>query len=152
MKKIVILLTALFCLFCSDAFSAYDNTATCTPYTVDNEIVTYTCAFTDSVAGSATEEFRINADDKAGRIIGIRWESASEDCDIWGSESVDALATDADTLFHFTEINLGYSPELSSPIIYYNTLGEAYLYITVKNDGAIATGTSAILKVIYERY
>jgi len=149
MKKV--LLAILMVLFSTSVWGDYDNTAVCTPYTIDNERTGYSCAFDNSVAGSATEEFRINADASKGRIVEIYWESASEDCDIWISESVDASATDADTIYVNTAINLGMGDGLSPVLSYYNTLGEAWLYVTVKNDGAIATGASAILKIVYDR-
>ena len=151
MKK-VLLAIMMIGLFYGSAFAAYDNTAVCTPYSVDNQEVKYSCAFVDSVAGSATEEFRINADAAAGHITEVYWESASEDCDVWIAESVDALVTDADTIISFDQANLGYSPQIPTPRSYFNTSSEMYLYVTVKNDGAIATGTSAILKITYRRY
>ena len=149
MKRV--LLAILMVLFSTSVWGAYNNTAVCTPYTIDNNRTGYSCAFTDSVAGSATEEFRINADASKGRIVEVYWESASEDCDIWISESVDAIATDADTIYHNTAINLGMSDGLSPQLSYYNTSGEYYLYVTIQNDGAMATGMKAILKIVYDR-
>jgi len=151
MKK-VLLAVILVCLFNGMAFAQYDNTAVCTKSDGDGEFVEYSCAFVDSVAGSATEEFRINADDNTGKIVGYRWESASEALMFWIANSVDETITGKDTIINpATAINLGRAENYSPFVPYLNTLGEKWLYVTVQNDGAIATGVNAILILIYER-
>ena len=149
MKRIV-LVVVLVLMSVSFSFGAHDNTAVCTPSSVDKYIEIHSCAFVDSVAAGITEEWKIISDAPTGRLIGWRWEAASEDLDWWLSEEVDSLATDtSETILHITGINLGEGEILPAPLPYISDGG--FIYVTVKNDGAIATGTSAILILIYER-
>lgn len=133
---------------------AYDNeVGSTTKVTIDNKRTQYTYVLGNTVAASGSEEFRLPADAVKGKIVEIYFESASEDCDIFISESDDGVATALETILYLQNINLGYSPELAVPRYYYNRDDAAYLYLTVTNaSGSTTTGTGATLKLTYERY
>lgn len=108
---------------------------------------------TNVVATSASETFKIEALGYKGGITEIYFRSSSTNCDVYVSEVDEAAATDSTTIIYITDIDVGYSPELSVSRRYRNRDGtnDKYLYFTISNQGGGATGDWDLI-ITYERY
>ena len=102
----------------------------------------YTYASTQDVTNAADWVAKINTPEVYGNIVEIAFESTSPDCDVWVSEADIKAKTDIQTVIAMDSINLGFKPELNSPVYFHNkdTAETNALYVTVSNKSATGTG------------
>jgi Fe-S cluster assembly iron-binding protein IscA len=107
---------------------------------------------TDTIATDGEKEYKLDLGPRngTGAIYEVYYRSASTDCDVWLSEVEGAAATDTETLIYMKNINVGYSPELTTRRFYINRDNPKsnHLYLTISNNtgGEITTWDFTITK------
>ena len=150
MKKLLAVLAMV--MFCGTAF-AYDYAATGSCVDVSTSEYLLQCTYSSAsatpelgagqVATGANKVIRLTMPSAFGNIRQSYFQSSSLDCNYWVSESDAEAATSVETILYVTGVNLGGGVDPSNPIPYSNkdTVMGDYLYLTINNDSATATGT-----------
>jgi len=152
MKKILLTI-CLVLMWCSVSFGqATPLAATSSPKVWKNPTV-YQYRYTvPTLASGATAVYEIAVFGSSVKIIDVDFDSASLDVDLYLSQIDAQTAKSVETRVSLEEFGTGDRPAID-PTIMHNgdSPQDDVLYMTLINNGAVATGTSAYALITMER-